>query len=444
MVYAAISSVLPKSHAVRGPALELCRAVGQPGDSALIYELDLGGRGLDNRVKQLGDGYDGVEGADVLHSFIVNSVKALKRRTKKRATTIYPGRDVWCWEVVSRRLGLPSVYDSRVSRCVAETPALIKSLIAEWQVPDWRRTVLFDSGYAGTVPRAIGRAAGLDEMRVVMLSAVNPEEQVFPTHAKARKKALACEYLAKYRRRAVVRDGKVYQELADLDEFIKAALLTIWLWYHVSPARLPAWNDKPVFVDGGVSVASIPTISVPGSFFGGTGNVFNTFTPVPTMSTGGVGPAITTTTPYVLSTSSATTTSSAPLDQLWLQGAATSSVGGLAPLLDPNTYQLLDPITLQPLPGQANTPLPSNHPPQGYGLGQYPGPPVQGPASVPTPPAPHLQPKSPNPPMQRLGGPGSGSAPTPTTSGQGRFRFVKIPGVPTPVVADRNGKPITG
>jgi hypothetical protein len=240
MLYAAVASVLRKSDPTREVALGLCRALGSPAEAQFIYELD-----SQSRVRDLAEGYKDVEGSDVLHSFIRSSVKRLKRRTRKKATVVYPGRDVWCWEVLSRKVGLPSLYDSRVSRCIATNEKALQKTMEHWEVPDWARTLLFDTGYQGTVPRAIGKAAGLERINMVMLSAVEGKEQIFPGHAKSRRKALACEYLAKYRRRCVTRDDAPYQELADLEEFIKAALLTVWLWYHVSPGRLPSWRDQP-------------------------------------------------------------------------------------------------------------------------------------------------------------------------------------------------------
>jgi len=469
MLYAIISSMLSKRDPIRDAALELCRRVGQPGDTELVYELDLGGRGLDNRVKKLGEGYQGIEGADVLHSFIMNSIKALKRKTKKRATVIYPGRDVWCWEVISRKLGMPSVYDARVSRRIADEGVLIKDIIAEWGIEDWRRTVLFDSGYAGTVPRAIGRAAGLDKMCILMLSALKSEEQIFPSHAKARRKALACEYLAKYRKRATIEDGKVYQEIASLDEFIKAALLTIWLWYHVSPAHLPSWGEQPPPRPRKPD-NDIPTLNLT---WQNTGN--NLFasgsSQITSPATGNTGAGIITFPMVTSSTSAATTTSTPMLDQLWGQGAASTLSGNYTPVLDPNTLMLLDPNTLQPLPGQPNPPLPSQHPPQGHGLGQYPGPPIQGLASQATPlvkkakrgkrKKPRKKDRttpfdqymqqhglinnSPSQSSQSSGGPGGGATSTPTASGPGKHRIVSIPSVgPLPVATDGIGRPITG
>lgn len=432
MLYSLVSSILPRSNVTREIALGLCRQVGQGDDSQFVYELDLGGSGLGDRVKSLGAGYNDVQGSDVLHSFITNSVKTLKKRTNRRFTVIYPGRDVWCWEVLSRKLGMPSLYDPRVSRDVARNEFVLKKVMADWTIPDWKKTILFDSGYAGTVPRAIGRAAGLDEsMNVVMLSAVKNKEQIFPTHAKARKKALACEYLAKYRKRTVIRNGEAVQELAGLEQFIKAALLTIWLWHHVSPARLPAWQDAPkkpwgrpkgwvnvkgkgLFIDsnnltGSITTAgtgivnlgqgvvwdpnapAIPTISVPLSF-GGTGNIAVvagtgttnalTFSSNATTSTGFVSAA--TTLDNLWGTgASAGLAHSIIQDQNWqiaTQQQQIKQLQNIPPkpaIVDPNTFQLLDAKTRKPLPIPGNGPFPGQMPAQGHALGQYPGPPVR-------------------------------------------------------------------
>lgn len=242
LLYAVISSVLPKENETRQLALTICKTLGLPNDSKLVYQLD-----NQKRVAELGQGYKEIEGADVLHSFIRSSVRALKQRAPQGGFVVYPGRDVWCWEVLSRKAGLPSVYDSRFSRSIAEHQPASKAALRNWGPRDFSRMLVFDTGYSGTVPRAIGKAAGLDRVNMVMLSAEKVDDQLFPGHAKARRKALAFEYLAKYHKRGVVgNDEEPYQELADLEEFVKAALLTIWLWYHVSPSRVPPWRDKPV------------------------------------------------------------------------------------------------------------------------------------------------------------------------------------------------------
>jgi len=345
MLLAVCSSILKKTNPTREVALGLCREVGKPGDAKFVYELDLGGRGLGDRVKNLGLGYDGVEGADVLHSFIQNSVKELKARTRKRSTAIYPGRDVWCWEVMSKRQGMPSHYDSKVSRSIATNPKAMAKVIQPWQIPDWNRTVLFDTGHAGTVPRAIGKAAGLDKMNVIMLSAVNNDLQLFKTHAKSRKKALACEYLAKYRRRAIVRDDAPYQEIADLEEFIKAALLTIWLWYHVSPSRLPSWRDQDVVKSKATPWSTIPSsnLTVPASggiTFGGGAIATNTpiwVNATTAASTGTIDIGGTWGNQSAWANNTSITTAATTLDNMWGQGAST---GAFIDIIDQQNQQI--------------------------------------------------------------------------------------------------------
>ena len=428
MLYAAVASVLRKGDPTRDVALGLYRQLGRAKDAEFVYELDLGGRGVDRRVRDLALGYDGIDGSEVLHSFIMNSVKELKKRTQKQAQAIYPGRDVWCWEVVSRRLGMPSHYDSKVSRSIATNEKAIKAAIQGWPIKDWEKTVLFDTGHAGTVPRAIGKAAGLEKMLVIMLSAVNNEEQLFKTHAKSRKKALACEYLAKYRKRAFVRDDLPYQELADLDEFIKAALLTIWLWYHISPAKVPSWKDRPVVQSKGGLRFGKSIISV--------GHNNTVFTPV---ISGGTGM---TTAPFWFNTAS---TSSGTIDVTSSLGWGSVTTDGAGwgaattPYINPSTFQLVDPSTgvtwLDPMDlanaqyqrrnldsitrkMTASGPIDKSH----YG-------------SV------NVLDNSPSQPTQASGGPSGGVASTPTTVKKGGLRVVPIP--PIPLVTDGNGKAIT-
>lgn len=239
MLYAAAASVLPKSNPMRGVVLDLCRVIGTEAEQAFIYDLDSAGR-----VKKLGESYENVPGSEVIHAMICNTIRSLKRRTSKGDFVVYPGRDVWAFEVLSRRKGLRSIYNPAMSRWTAERDDVMRSIISGWDVPDWQKALVFDTGYAGTVPRAVGRAAGLQQVRLVMLSAKNEEEQVFPNHTGSRAKALSLEYVAKYRKRCVgFENGHPVQHLAPLDEFIKAALLTVWLWHHRSPRKVASYQD---------------------------------------------------------------------------------------------------------------------------------------------------------------------------------------------------------
>jgi len=241
MLYSVVASVLRKGDPTREVALGLCRQIGRAKDAEFVYEIDARGG-----VKDLGTGYDGVEGSDVLHSMLCNSMRRLKRQMRKRGSLLLPGRDVWCWEVMAQKLTVRSTFDSRVSRSVARNNKALRTCIDAWQVKDWTDVLFFDTGFSGSIPRAIAKAEGLDEINMLLLSSADTSKQIFRTHTGSRKKALAFEYLAKYFLSGTHRAGDPYQELSSLDEFIKASLLTIWLWHHVSPTRLPSYRDKKI------------------------------------------------------------------------------------------------------------------------------------------------------------------------------------------------------
>jgi len=395
-------------------------------------------------------------------------------------------------------------------------------VIQPWKIPDWEKTVLFDTGHAGTVPRAIGRAAGIEKMNVIMLSAVNNNEQLFKTHAKSRKKALACEYLAKYRRRAIVRDDAPYQEIADLEEFIKAALLTIWLWYHVSPARLPSWKDQgdkpyPGLKFGQNIFASQPggTLTVPST----SGITLKNSNWATTAATGPLWVNATSSTTAIDITgwsNNATVTGAATtIDNMWGSGTSsgmfvdiidqqkqqisylkdkyTHAVANpkavVKPVVDPRTFNLIDPVSKTPLepamdakfqgldPVQyeiqrarkealdnaksrlasldkpidksLTTTVALQKPPYGppsvqhtITLDKNSGQPVRNTIVSQALPG-SLQP---NPSSQSSLPPSGsviGTTPTPTTDRKGKLRVVPIPGL-GPIVTDGKGKPITG
>ena len=241
MLYALISSVLKKGNPTREVALGLCRQIGRAKDAEFVYAIDTRGS-----VKSLGERYDGVEGSDVLHSMLCNSMRRLKRQMRRKGSLLLPGRDVWCWEVMARKLSVASTFDPRVSRGVAGNKKALRICIDEWKVESWDDVLFFDTGFSGSIPRAIARAEGLDEINMLLLSSADRKKQIFRTHTGSRAKALAFEYLAKYFISGRSRDDLPYQELNPLDEFIKASLLTIWLWYHISPTRLPSYGDKKI------------------------------------------------------------------------------------------------------------------------------------------------------------------------------------------------------
>jgi hypothetical protein len=404
MLYAVVSSILKKDDPTREIALGLCRQIGRAKDAEFVYEIDKRGG-----IKGLGEGYDGVEGSDVLHSMLCNSMRRLKRKMRRNGQLLLPGRDVWSWEVMARKLAVGSTYDPRVSRSVACSQSAIKTCIDDWKIQNWSDVLFFDTGFSGSIPRAIGQAVGLNDINVLLLSSMDDKKQIFRTHTGSRKKALAFEYLAKYFQSGTTQGGKPYQALADLDEFIKASLLTIWLWHHISPTKLPSYREKklpksqpaggslqtinPAFY-GKLGVSGLPTV---GSQFGDIWAVNSTSV---------------TATPHYVINSAWTTESSATaglsqvvaaqtLDHLWGAGSGahvmvdsesvlpppltkqTVYAQKIKPLfIDPNTFEFKDAHTGKNIENEMDAKAlgvvkglkePTE---EGFALGQYPGPPV--------------------------------------------------------------------
>jgi glyoxylase-like metal-dependent hydrolase (beta-lactamase superfamily II) len=195
-----------------------------------------------SRLEEMDGYYGDVPGPDVLHSVIYNSLRRIRRKRPDKVM-LYPGRDVWCWEVISRRLKMPSVYEPILSRSVVGNEKTLRATIDKLAISDWARMLCFDTGYAGTVPKAVARAAG-HNVDFILLSAADSKRQVFPGHTGSRQKAISCEYLPKYRSRGLAIDDEAVQLLSGLREFIDAAIFSIWLWHHVSPRRVPSKTEK--------------------------------------------------------------------------------------------------------------------------------------------------------------------------------------------------------
>ncbi len=192
-------------------------------------------------LQKLGN-HVGIPGPLVLHSFVKATLRQLKKERKK---LVLPGRDAWTWAVLAAKMGIDHLYDPRVSRSIACHDVTMKQVLKEWSIKDWDDVILFDTGYAGTIPKAIAKCAGLNNVPLILASASNPLLQVFPGHTGSRAKVLASEYMSKYRTRAIVKDGKIHQSSSGLTEFVKCALYTIWLWYCESPKRVRTWAKTP-------------------------------------------------------------------------------------------------------------------------------------------------------------------------------------------------------
>jgi hypothetical protein len=172
--------------------------------------------------------------ADVIHSIIKNTWRSLKEIAEDRII-ILPGRDVWAWEVLARKNNHPTIFDPRISRIYCSNRSVLEQTCKEWDV-DFKKALIFDTGFAGSIPRAISSVVGTD-VKFLLLSSSNRKgwTQIYPNHKGSRSKVLCIEYFPKYFKTGTVLKGEPTQFLASPLEFVKAAAFTIWLWYYRSP-----------------------------------------------------------------------------------------------------------------------------------------------------------------------------------------------------------------
>jgi hypothetical protein len=142
-------------------------------------------------------------------------------------------------------MGIDHIFDARISRGVARDHDVLRKIIKPWKLN--QHSVIFDTGFAGSIYEHISQASGkrpINLMLSTMRKNDNKSEQIFPNHKGSRSKALAIEYFPKYQKTGTLRNGKAVQWLADLNEFIRAAVLTIWMWHHESAAWVDQGGDR--------------------------------------------------------------------------------------------------------------------------------------------------------------------------------------------------------
>jgi len=233
-----------------GLVLAACKCFGVPLSSLQEKMLHIGlhRRVFGYRVGQLG------MPQDEIHNTIKNSCKSLKRILMKdpRRKLILPGRDVWLWSVQCHRMGIPHVFDPRVSRGVARHDTVLRDIVSGWNIN--KHSIIFDTGFAGSIYNRIVKVSGI-KCTNLMFSTMrkNPRtklpEQLWPYHRGARGKALTIEYLPKYQKTGTTRSDQPIQYMAELDEFINAAILTIWFWHHESPAWIAHGEHRCKVID---------------------------------------------------------------------------------------------------------------------------------------------------------------------------------------------------
>lgn len=154
------------------------------------------------------------------------------------------GRDVWVFEVLARRENFPTTFRPDISR---HTVNYVKE--------DYRDHLLFDTGFMGSIPKGLKiehflLASWAEEARKNR-HITGESRQVFPRMSGARSLALKIERTPKYWHAGYARDAHgeaagrwfytpigevtIHQELANTNEFYRAAFLTLEIYKDSSP-----------------------------------------------------------------------------------------------------------------------------------------------------------------------------------------------------------------
>lgn len=147
-----------------------------------------------------------------------NAWRSMKRHASGKRI-ILAGRDVWLFEVLARREKYPTLFLPNCSR----------ASVRDIEITDAKNSCLFDTGFVGSIPKALN----IDDFK--LFSSELNEKQIFPRLSGARRLALKIEKTSKYWKTAHTIDGEVVQSLADPEEFIMAASLTIEVYKSSTP-----------------------------------------------------------------------------------------------------------------------------------------------------------------------------------------------------------------
>jgi len=164
---------------------------------------------------------------------IKNAWRSIKKKADRKQILL-PGRDVFIFEILARREGYPTIFVPECSRQTVDA-------LAEKLGPSITDCYLFDTGFAGTIPRA------LKTKRFNMLShhQMGGNVQVFPRLSFSRGLALKVEKTPKYWTSGRIdAEDNVVQDQSDIFEFARAARLTIEIYRNSSPKFIE--KHKPI------------------------------------------------------------------------------------------------------------------------------------------------------------------------------------------------------
>jgi len=150
---------------------------------------------------------------------IKNIWRAAKRNSKGKRILL-AGRDVWIFEVLARRENFPTLFHPEISREVAIN-------LSKTEKSKLREYYLFDTGFVGTVPKALG---------IEHFNLASGANQVFRNMKAAKSLASKIEELPKYWNRGVIFiDGNIIQTKSPEEEFAKAAAITLAVYKNSAP-----------------------------------------------------------------------------------------------------------------------------------------------------------------------------------------------------------------
>ncbi|HEY1249192.1 MAG TPA: hypothetical protein VGE97_09405 [Nitrososphaera sp.] len=155
-------------------------------------------------------------------TIIKNQWRAVKRSAEGR-TILLPGRDVFVFEILARREDYPTIFMPECSRMTVHEIA--KTIDKE--------LFLFDTGFAGSIPRGLG----IQTFKLMSYRDMtnNVAVQVFPRLSFSRGLALKIEASPKYWESGRIVDDCVLQPFSHHYEFLNAARLTIEVYKNSAP-----------------------------------------------------------------------------------------------------------------------------------------------------------------------------------------------------------------
>lgn len=192
-------------------------------------------------------------------------------RERGKEVLFLPGRDVWVWAVMAAQRGIPFVYDSTISRMAIKDPAFPQYFAEQHKATN--SYFMFDTGFAGTIPRGISAKCGVDlDYRLLSHSMGSADGIQLFSMKKARHTALHIEYYPKYMRtcsgyeRPEGGGELVPKQWANyMTDVIRTAVLSIFVWYggmktkktRRGPRRSDGRNQSKGKAQSASSLASI-------------------------------------------------------------------------------------------------------------------------------------------------------------------------------------------